>query len=701
MSVFEHQRFEIFNATQHPYRHTLSEFHFSHPALTGDQNLENALGWLFNVLYPNSQDAVATPGDLPLVGNSLWDYRVVLDDGDGKAASYRWEQREGDASPQWYKVYDLDWSSDSILSGLLDKTQDVYVFKYGRDDVDANGDPLTGADAGQSIIGGHTANSHLTLYANSGDGVGPATGFVQFGDNVRPKSDSIFSLGTTDERFLKIWTDEITVGTMTITDGSIVDSSGVIDFDDEDLSTTGDIFAANVFADLTVEVTDGINSIVIQPGSITDNSGAISFNDEDLSTTGDISATSFVAGTLTISDGSIVDSDGAIDFGNNDLSTTGDIDAATATFTDAFIGNIEISGNTLSASDLDGNLNLEANGTGHIEMLSDLVTMNISAVGDVDVIGSLEVDNINIDGNTISSVNTDGNVIINPNGTGLIEAGSGIFPTNHSAEDLGKTGNVWNKLWLDGSIGDGTNDITMATLLSLRDINAAASAGMTIFYDGSKWVPSVPDTEVDHGSVSGLLDDDHTQYALLAGRATGQTINGGNDASENLTLSSTSHASKGFVIFADNLRPGSDNNRDIGSSSFRVQDLYMGGEAIGLRFQNEDTLGRPSASANNVGRQVWDTDLDQLFVDTGGAWKRVGINKYELEDTTNWNGSVATQSYDVSSLIPDARRAVWEFLSNADGYEKINLSITKTQTHVTVTSLVNLPNGTYTLVGVH
>ena len=45
--------------------------------------------------------------------------------------------------------------------------------------------------------------------------------------------------------------------------------------------------------------------------------------------------------------------------------------------------------------------------------------------------------------------------------------------------------------------------------------------------------------------------DHHTNYALLAGRASGQTLNGGVAASETLTLSSTAHATKGAVKIAD------------------------------------------------------------------------------------------------------------------------------------------------------
>jgi hypothetical protein len=53
----------------------------------------------------------------------------------------------------------------------------------------------------------------------------------------------------------------------------------------------------------------------------------------------------------------------------------------------------------------------------------------------------------------------------------------------------------------------------------------------------------------DHGALTGLGDDDHTQYALLAGRAGGQTLVGGTASGENLTLSSTAHATKGKILF--------------------------------------------------------------------------------------------------------------------------------------------------------
>ena len=46
--------------------------------------------------------------------------------------------------------------------------------------------------------------------------------------------------------------------------------------------------------------------------------------------------------------------------------------------------------------------------------------------------------------------------------------------------------------------------------------------------------------QIEHGSITGLSDDDHSQYALLAGRSGGQILIGGIDATDGLTLQTTS-----------------------------------------------------------------------------------------------------------------------------------------------------------------
>jgi hypothetical protein len=84
--MFDKHRFEVWSQAQHPYKHTLTDFNFANPALPGVTEVNSALNWILKVLYPTAKPAVANPAALPTVGNTINDYRVVTDDGDGKGS---------------------------------------------------------------------------------------------------------------------------------------------------------------------------------------------------------------------------------------------------------------------------------------------------------------------------------------------------------------------------------------------------------------------------------------------------------------------------------------------------------------------------------------------------------------------------------------------------------------------------------------
>lgn len=712
MAVEEHAlRARVIAKSQHPLRHAADEVVFATETVPGITSVGTALRYLFAVLYPQALAAVATPGDLPAVGNSINDYRVVTDDGDGNAAGYRWFQREGAASASWNKVYDMDWGVDSVMGALLNRTQDLYTFKYGYDDLDEAGVALAGVDAGQHLYGGRAANTHLTLHANAGDGVGAQTGYVQFADNVRPQVDSAWSLGTTTERWLKVWTDELQVGTLNVSSaGTITDSDGLISFGSTDLTTSGSVTAGS--------------ALQIAAGLITDVSGAISFSDENLSGTGNLSfnkvtatgaASAFAAGTtfgadLTLGVGSITSASGAISFGDENLSTTGNFVAAFATFARLDVDNLRLDGNTLSSTDVNGDINLTPNGSGYVRGTKFAFTDSGQVLGNMYLGNSWYLD---------PSAVTPAIYPVNGVMTPLFDIAftttrfANIKPDGDNTRNSGTALARWAKLYLAGAISDGTDEVTAATLVSLRDINAGVSSGMSLFYDGSKWVASVPDTEVDHGSISGLGDDDHAQYALLAGRAGGQTLYGGTLASESLILHSTAHATKGTVEWAGTLQPLSDDSYDLGASAKRVKDVYSSGQFVGLRAQNVTTAGRPSAAVASKGRLVYDTDLEDLFLDRGGSWLKVSIDRMEIVDTVTWDNVATTKTYTVdgsassgggityTGRTTDPRVCVWALKRNGDNYKQMGVEIDHpSATEVRVTVGVALPAGTYTLIGV-
>jgi cytoskeletal protein CcmA (bactofilin family) len=112
------------------------------------------------------------------------------------------------------------------------------------------------------------------------------------------------------------------------------------------------------------------------------------------------------------------------------------------------IGNIDISGNTISSTDSNGNINLTPNGSGEVVAatlaVTDLTTNRVVYVGSNDsltddanltfngttllvtgtsnVSGQFNVDNIRIDGAVISTISNNDNISLTPNGTGTVVA---------------------------------------------------------------------------------------------------------------------------------------------------------------------------------------------------------------------------------------------------------------------------------------
>jgi len=726
MSIFEKERWEVWNLHQHPYKHSLAEFSYVNDALPGVSNVESALNYILAVLYPNAKPEVATPGDLPTTGNSNGDYRIVTDDGDGRSAGYRWEQREGDVTPSWYKIFDVDWSTEAILSSLTDVTDIKYVFSQGKQDLDSSGTPISGLYAGQRIFGGSVAGESLTLNANSGDGTGAQSGFVQIDSAFRPTSDDAYDLSTLTERWRNAYfSGLINIGTMDISPGSIVDSSGAISFADTALTTTGAITASSLVS------TDGTDSATLVPGSYTDTTGAVTFGAAALSTAGALGAgvATFTSASHDVvinpdngSGRSVISStQGAIDFLDADLYTTGALNIGSLG-----VDNLFLDGNTIGSTS--GNINIIPDGMGIVsvqkplhtfaQMVTGLFTLMGGSVqvGTASITGSLDVDNININDNTISATDTDGDITLSPSGTGSVSVNGLLKPAPGGPYDLGTSSQRWGELFLSEGISNGTDQISTGALLALRsniyrDVAGTipAETGDGIFFDAVNgvWLASVPDTEFSHGAVSGLLDGDagHTQFTMLAGRAGGQVIQGGVAPSETLVLESTSDVAKGQVLTKDSFFAFTDalynagvwEGLDIGGPTNRFRDVYTAGEFKGFRFENVTSATLPAASVQNRGRIVYNSDNNKALVDTGMAFKTLGVSKFVQDQAMN--GIDLTRDVDVSSAIEDARRAQFELLDNANDFEKMYVTLKAiSATTIRIETVTPLPVGSYRLI---
>lgn len=135
----------------------------------------------------------------------------------------------------------------------------------------------------------------------------------------------------------------------------------------------------------------------------------------------------------------------------------------------------------------------------------------------------------------------------NPSGDGGYAASEGSQAHVPSLSSVFiKTGPLdtdWSKVVTEGAaFTEAVQDVVGSTLIDSATVNFT-------YNDGSGEITAdVIPSAIDHGSLSGLLDDDHTQYALLAGRSGGQSLKGGSAASENLTISSTDNATKGSIL---------------------------------------------------------------------------------------------------------------------------------------------------------
>ena len=614
---------------------------YGNDSSTGN-NVKAALDALFAAIYPNTKPSVETPADLPLTGNDIRDYRMVLDDGDGKAAGYRWESREGDSAPKWYKVHDMDWSNDAILSAFLDQTLDIYASKYGRMDLDADGNPITGKFAGQSIYGGTDANSNLTLNANSGDsGSAPEdqTGYIQFNDDLRPTFDSSIDLGTAIDRFRNLFltgnlsngTDEVSVAELKaaydhsqLTDENPHNTSydqlstklGTITFSGDvedvelDLSDSGDKSVELVVKDFShqheiadiVDFTDGVYEASKE--ILKNQDGALEWQFDDVLKT----ITPQLSEDTTI----------APPASNKILAGNADGDAW-----EAVDGNIELTG--------------DLSGTGSYDSTEQKWELEAT------------VENVPLD-------KIDRFILDNK----IFDFTPSASPTTLSMPQHGmRTGELVRLFNVPFA---GFYEVTVPGPDEVRiNRNTAAypategyyiPAGAHLSYapDLDKFRITNESENIRLGDLSGLNEDVLDQYVNKNGRPDGQTIQGGISEYESLVLESTAHATKGLVETKDTFAPhvgaafsgGNWQGTDLGTSGKKFRDIHMSGEAKGLRVENLSS--EPTTSAQNAGRLF--TIAGELLMDTGAAIKRL----FSIPSLTGKAGQVLLVNEDEDEL---------------------------------------------------
>lgn len=168
---------------------------------------------------------------------------------------------------------------------------------------------------------------------------------------------------------------------------------------------------------------------------------------------------------------------------------------------------------------------------------------------------------VDLVGTTSSQTLTNKTLVVS-NNTVTTAASGNLAATELNAALAELQGDIDNRQAADATLAAlaayNTNGLvtqTAADTFTGRSI-AAGSTKITVSNaDGVAGNPTVDvdQTQLDHGSIGGLSDDDHTQYLRLNGRSGGQVAYGGTAAGDDLDLSSTSDATKGDVYLGQSL----------------------------------------------------------------------------------------------------------------------------------------------------
>lgn len=220
--------------------------------------------------------------------------------------------------------------------------------------------------------------------------------------SITPSADGTYDLGSASLEWRNLYID----GTATI-DTLQVDENATVT---GNLSVNGNTTVGNANTD-TVAINAKITTSLVPNID----------NAVDLGASGNEWRNLYIDGTANID--SLVADTADINGGNIDGVAIGASTASTAKFTQADVDNIRIDTNTISSTDTNGNIHLTPNGTGKVvTSKADIDGGSIDGVtiGTSSAVTELRVDNIKVDGNTISSTNTNGDINLTPDGTGKV-----------------------------------------------------------------------------------------------------------------------------------------------------------------------------------------------------------------------------------------------------------------------------------------
>jgi len=514
---------------------------------------------------------------------------------------------------------------DSIkIEGSTITSTDSSAISFGGDILSGIGTPSGASDATtkayvDSQLAGLSQNSITQGDSNvtvTDGGTGAVTIDVDGSTVVNTVAAGVTVTGTLTSTGVGSFATGTTVGNITLANGSITDSSGTIDFGDEDLDTTGDITAAggtlgNVQLGLTTD-----NTIDTSSGNLTISpTGGATTVTGTLSVTGDFDADVIKVNTLSSDDSTqVVIEDGVVVKGDN--STISDISFS-------FTGSQHI----ISTQSHDLAINAATNSV-------FITATTLDCTGDLIVEGNLTVEGTETIVNT-TTLEVEDNKIIVANGNSADAVDFGFFGHFYSEDSTAPNHS--------GFFRDATNSewYLMATY-------SPEPIGNTIDRNGDSF-------SLASMNVAGITATGVTAGNILVG------VTGDNEidtSSGNLTIDSAG----GTVTVDDNLTVSGNLTVNGTTTTVSTTNMVISDSLIAL---STGTTGAPANDSGfivergdsaNVGF-IWDESADQFAC----------INTTEVGTTA---GNVTISSYanlQVNTLTGTATQA--QYADLAEKYE--------------------------------
>lgn len=223
--------------------------------------------------------------------------------------------------------------------------------------------------------------------------------------------------------------------------------------------------------------------------------------------------------------------------------------------------------------------------------------------------------------------------VISSNGSGALQSTTGSV--NGSILQYSSTGPVYSNASYP------TSTVAKQILFSSADnvVGGIPTAMNSVLITNGDGVPAW----------SPLSNDNYLQYALLAGRAGGQTLVGGKAAGEKLILESTSHATKGSVILSPN-----GGNVGIGNSSPHASAaLEISSTSRGLLIPRMTESERDGISSPAIGLQIYNTNTNKFNYYNGSSWVTLYVTGTGLDSLNGLSSPTQVFAFGSDGTTPN------------------------------------------------